>query len=184
MHPMTADQRVDTMRTRAKTISSSELCPADMMETLPASVYRKSYLLIMIDRVHRWLEAAAITKQMGVAVTTKIISNLVVWYAASAIILRDPGPCFNSEVFKLRFWYRGTKHMRSFPHHSQANGLTERNNAILKEWLTVKWSERAEAVEVAFRQATMWEWPLLLIYARRPRLAVYRVLVIEFDLRW
>ncbi|CAH8616544.1 unnamed protein product [Schistosoma rodhaini] len=95
------------------------------------------------------------------------------------MILTDQGPCFESDEFKDRLKQFGIKRIRTTPYHPQTNGLTERNNRTLKEWLASKggnWEKELPLILLAHRasiQRTTKKSPFLLMYGRQPRLPMH-----------
>nr|AAW27424.1 SJCHGC06920 protein [Schistosoma japonicum] len=81
---------------------------------------------------------------------------------------------FESEPSRLG--QLGIKRVRTTPYHPQTNGLTERNNHTLKEWLAAKggnWETELPMILLAHRasnQGTTKKSSFQLMYGRRPRL--------------
>ncbi|VDP99951.1 unnamed protein product [Trichobilharzia regenti] len=108
------------------------------MESFPQTSNGNQYLLIMTEYATRWLDEVAIPDQRAKTVTGALVRHIVANHGVPKAILTDQGPCFESEEFKVLLQELGIKKIRTTPYHPQTNGLTERNNHTLKEWLAIK----------------------------------------------
>ena len=133
----------------------------------------------MTEHATRWLDAVAIPDQRTKTVTEAVVRHIVANHGVPKAILTDQGPCFESEEFKVRLQELGIKKIRTTPYHPQTNGLTERNNRTLKEWLATKggnWETELPLILLAHRasaQETTKKAPFQLMYGRKPRLPIH-----------
>ncbi|CAH8842890.1 unnamed protein product [Trichobilharzia szidati] len=156
-----------------------DLWSVDIMGPFPQTASGNQYILVMTEHATRWVNAVAIPDQRAKTVTEAVIRHIVADHGVPKMILTDQGPCFESEEFKTRLEALGIKRIRTTPYHPQTNGLTERNNRTLKEWLAAKrgnWETDLPLVLLAHRatvQGTTKKSPFQLMYGRKPRLPVH-----------
>ena len=156
--------------------SFGELWSVDVMGPFPTSVTGEQYLLVMTEHLTRWIEVAAIIDQRTATVWRAIMDRIVANHGIPQQILTDQGPCFGSEEFKQKLSQLGIKRVRTTPYHPQGNGLTERNNRTIKEWLAARggdWLESLPWVLLGHRstpQRAIQRTPFELIYGQKPRL--------------
>ena len=156
-----------------------DLWSVDVMGPFPQTDSGNRYLLVMTEHATRWVDAVPIADQRAKTVTEVIIRHIVAGHGVPKMILTDQGPCFESDEFKARLKQFGIKRIRTTPYHPQTNGLTERNNRTLKEWLASKggnWEKELPLILLAHRasiQGTTKKSPFLLMYGRQPRLPMH-----------
>ncbi|KAH9590702.1 hypothetical protein MS3_00003283 [Schistosoma haematobium] len=156
-----------------------DLWSVDVMGLFPQTASGNQYLLVMTEHAARWVDAVPIADQRARTVTKVVIRHIVACYRILKMILTDQGPCFESDEFKARLKQFSIKRIRSTPYHPQTNGLTERNNRTLKEWLASKggnWEKELPLILLAHRfsiQGTTKKSPFLLMYGRQPRFPIY-----------
>ncbi|VDP41031.1 unnamed protein product [Schistosoma mattheei] len=113
----------------------SDLWSMDVMGPFPQTASGNQYLLVMTEHATLWIDAVPIAAQRAKTVTEVVIRHIVPCHGIPKMILTDQGPCFKSEDFKARIKQFGIKRIRTTQYHPQTNGLIERNNRTLKEWL-------------------------------------------------
>ncbi|CAH8664376.1 unnamed protein product [Schistosoma haematobium] len=156
-----------------------DLWSVDVMGPFPQTASGNQYLLVMTEHATRWVDAVPIADQRARTVTEVVIRHIVACHGIPKMILTDQGPCFESDEFKARLKQFGIKRIRTTPYHPQTNGLTERNNRTLKEWLASKggnWEKELPLILLAHRsstQGTTKKSPFLLMYGRQPRLPMH-----------
>ena len=93
------------------------------------------YLLTIIDRYTRWLEAVPIEDQTAKTIAKTLISS---WFARFGIpenITTDQGRQFESDLFRCLAKYFGFNNKVTTAYHPQANGLIERQHRTIKSAL-------------------------------------------------
>ncbi|CAH8505009.1 unnamed protein product [Schistosoma turkestanicum] len=156
-----------------------DLWSVDIMGPFPQTTSGNQYLLVMTEHATRWVNAVPMADQRARTVTEAVMRHIVADHGIPKIILTDQGPCFESDEFKSRLKQLGIKRVRTTPYHPQTNGLTERNNRTLKEWLASKggdWEKELPLILLAHRasaQGTTRKSPFQLMYGRRPRLPTH-----------
>nr|CAH8827780.1 unnamed protein product [Trichobilharzia regenti] len=156
-----------------------DLWSVDVMGPFPQTSNGNQYLLVMTEHATRWVDAVAIPDQRARTVTDAVVRHIVADHGVPKTILTDQGPCFESEEFTSRLQQLGIKRIRTTPYHPQTNGLTERNNRTLKEWLASKggnWETELPLILLTHRattQETTKKSPFQLMYGRKPRLPVH-----------
>ncbi|CAH8502093.1 unnamed protein product [Dicrocoelium dendriticum] len=155
-----------------------ELWSVDVMGPFPLTRRGNQYILLMTEHFTRWIEATGIPDQRASTVTHAVMNHLVAAHGIPKAILTDQGPCFESEEFRNCLEKLGIKKLRTTPYHPQTNGLTERNNRTIKEWIAAKGGDWEEALPLlllahrATKQASTKKSPFHLMYGRQPRLPV------------
>ncbi|KAA3676593.1 uncharacterized protein DEA37_0009144, partial [Paragonimus westermani] len=146
-----------------------ELWSTDLMGPFPLSARGNQYVLVMTEHFTRWIEATGVPDQKASTVGDMVMKHIVANHGVPKAILTDQGPCFESEEIKR---------IRTTPYHPQTNGLTERNNRTVKEWLSARggdWESALPLVLLGYRasvQASTKKSPFQLMYGRTPRLPV------------
>ncbi|CAH8460926.1 unnamed protein product [Heterobilharzia americana] len=156
-----------------------DLWSVDVMGPFPQTSSGNQYLLVMTEHATRWVDAVAIPDQRAKTVTAAVMRHIIADHGVPKMILTDQGPCFESEEFKSCLEQLDIKRIRTTPYHPQTNGLTERNNRTLKEWLASKggnWETELPLVLLAHRasvQGTTKKSAFQLMYGRKPRLPIH-----------
>ncbi|KAK4474298.1 hypothetical protein MN116_000385 [Schistosoma mekongi] len=173
---MKGDKCIRTSLQPIPVTTVGDLWSVDVMGPFPQTSSGNQYVLVMTEHATRWVEAVAIPDQRGKTVTEAVMRHIVADHGIPRMILTDQGPCFESEEFTFRLGQLGIKRVRATPYHPQTNGLTERNNHTLKEWLAAKggnWETELPMILLAHRasnQGTTKKSSFQLMYGRRPRL--------------
>lgn len=115
----------------------------DIVGPLPA-VDGQSYLLTMIDRYTRWMEAVPLPNITAETVAKNFIFTWISRFGVPVRVTTDQGRQFESDLFNQLNIMLGIEHLRTTPYHPQSNGLVERFHRTLKasircreeDWLT------------------------------------------------
>ena len=153
----------------------------DVFGPLPVSRRGNRYLVVMVDHFTRWVDAIPTADQTADTVARVVVENIVARFGVPTRLITDQGPCFESRKFQEMLQYWGIQRARTSPYHPQANGVTERFNRTLKDWIgkhNVDWEEKLPEVLFHYRttkHASTKVTPFELVYGRegRTRLDVY-----------
>ena len=99
-------------------------------------------VLVVMDNFSKWPEVYAIPNQEGNTLLNVFVNNWVYRYGVPIELHFDHGRNFDSAVFKEMCEVYGIKKTRSTPLHSQSDGMVERFNRTLEEYLRTVVSEQ------------------------------------------
>lgn len=100
----------------------------DILGPMPMSPSGNRYILTTVDHVSRWAEVVPILGRTSEAIAREFVSNAVARFGVAETIITDQGPCFESTKFHDPLDNWGVRSVRTSPHHSQTNRMTERFN--------------------------------------------------------
>jgi hypothetical protein len=138
------------------------------------------YLIVAMDYLTKWPEAKPLKQAKAVDVVEFIFKEIISRHRVPKVILTDRGTEFNNQWINelCRTWQ--TKHRLTSPYRPQTNGMVERFNQIIGEYLAKlsnekEWDESIEAVLLAYRtkkhESTGFT-PFQLIYGRQATLPI------------
>lgn len=108
---------------------------ADLVGPLPLRQnYR--YLLTIVDRFSRWVEALPLEDQQADTVAKALLSGWIARFGVPRRITTDQGRQFESNLFTAFRKIFGIEAATTTSYHPQANGLIERQHRTLKAALT------------------------------------------------
>lgn len=126
----------------------------DIVGPLP-TIDGQSYLLTLVDRYTRWMEAEPMPNITAETVVKHFQKTWVARFGVPTKITTDQGRQFTSDLFKAMNQRLGVQHLRTTPYHPQANGLVERFHRTLKAALRCKendnWVEALPTILLALR---------------------------------
>ena len=133
----------------------------DVVGPLPRSQAGNRYMLVVADYFTRWPEVIAMPDQRAVTVARALLHHVVCRHGVPLEIHTDQGRNFESSVFKELLKLLGVKKIRTTPLHPQSDGLVERLNRTLLQYL---------AMFVSEHQRDRDEWiPMFLLAYRSAR---------------
>jgi transposase InsO family protein len=97
-----------------------------------------SYLLTVVDRTSRWLEAIPLTSTTATAVADALVAGWVARFGTPADLTSDRGVQFCSEVWGQLMAKLGINHHLTTAYHPQANGMVERAHRQIKDALRAR----------------------------------------------
>ena len=106
----------------------------DFMGLFPPSV-GNLYILLAVDYVSKWVEAAACPKNDANTVVGFLQKNILSIFGAPRTIISDRGSHFANKVFDRLMSRYGIKHIMSLAYHPQTNGQAEISNREIKKSL-------------------------------------------------
>ena len=131
----------------------------DFMGPFPVS-FGNIYILLAVDYVSKWVEAAACPKNDANTVVGFLQRNILSRFETPRTIISDGGSHFANKVFDKLMSRYGIKHIMSLAYHPQTNGQAEISNREIKKILekTVSssrkdWSLKLDDALWAYRTA-------------------------------
>ena len=103
----------------------------DIVGPLP-QVGRKRFIITMIDRFTRWVEAVPVASHTADVIIRTLFQHWIVRFGVPRTIITDQGAEFESHEFRRFTQYMGIQRARTTSYHPQANGIIERMHATLK----------------------------------------------------
>jgi transposase InsO family protein len=96
----------------------------------------KSYILVCVDYVTKWIEAKALHRAMEQAVAYFLYEDIFTHFGVPREIVTDQGTQFASKLIQSVMQQFKIKHRFATPYHSQANGQVESTEKVLEAILT------------------------------------------------
>lgn len=112
-----------------------ETVSADLIGPQPTSHRQNVWLLVMQDRLTKWIEVAALRKATGENITRKIKEAIVLRHGCPRTIITDNGKQFVSKHFKNFLKNSKIIHRRTPPYTPQCNPV-ERTNRVIKTMIS------------------------------------------------
>ncbi|XP_060965554.1 uncharacterized protein LOC133034480 [Cannabis sativa] len=131
----------------------------DFMGPFPSS-FSNLYILLAVDYVSKWVEAAATPGNDGKTVLRFLQKNIFTRFGTPRAIISDEGSHFCNKQFEALLSKYGVRHRTALPYHPQSNGQAEISNREIKMILekTVQrsrkdWSRKLDDALWAYRTA-------------------------------
>ncbi|KAM6565341.1 hypothetical protein CsatA_024469 [Cannabis sativa] len=131
----------------------------DFMGPFPSS-FSNLYILLAVDYVSKWVEAAATPINDGKTVLRFLQKNIFTRFGTPRAIISDEGSHFCNKQFEALLSKYGVRHRTALPYHPQSNGQAEISNREIKMILekTVQrsrkdWSRKLDDALWAYRTA-------------------------------
>ena len=158
----------------------SEAIAMDLITDLPCTKSGKDAILVFVDRLTRMVLFAPCTKDVDAVGTAKLLRDYVFCnHGLPRSIVSDRDPRFTSKVWTELMRLLGTRLDMSSAFHPQTDGLTERYNRVLEEYLRSyvsatfdDWDEWLSLAQFAVnnsKQESLKATPFFLNFGRHPR---------------
>lgn len=130
----------------------------DLVGPLPVAEDGSTYILTMIDRSTRWLEAAPLRSMEAAVCADAVINTWITRYGVPTTITTDRGRQFTSAIWTALCNQLGIQHNCTTAYHPQSNGMVERSHRQIKDSLRArlagsKWPEHLPWVLFGLRAA-------------------------------
>jgi hypothetical protein len=130
----------------------------DIVGPLPATAEGFKYLLTIMDRASRWLEALPLRSVTAAECREAFIASWVARFGVPGTLLSDRGVQFASSLWAASMQQLGIRHRMTTAFHPQCNGLVERAHRRIKDALKArlagdKWSSHLPWVLLGLRAA-------------------------------
>jgi hypothetical protein len=144
----------------------------DLVGPLQKSRKGNLYMLTMIDRYSRWIEAVPLATIRAIDCAEKFYKVWVTRYGVPDRVISDQGSQFESYLYNDMLSRLGAKHVRTTAYHPQTNGKIERAHSTIKNILrclsasAADWEDVLPATLMAMRIAINEDGvsPSLLVY--------------------
>ena len=157
-----------------------EAIAMDFITDLPCTKSGKDAILVFVDRLTRMVLFAPCTKDIDALGTAKLLRDYVFCnHGLPRSIVSDRDPRFTSKVWTELMRLLGTRLDMSSAFHPQTDGLTERYNRVLEEYLRSyvsatydDWDEWLALAQFAVnnsKQESLQATPFFLNFGRHPR---------------
>jgi transposase InsO family protein len=110
----------------------------DLVGPLPVAADGSTYLLTIIDRTTRWLEAVPLRSMEAGACAEAVIQTWITRYGVPSNITTDRGRQFMSALWGALCNRLGISHITTTAYHPQANGMVERSHRQIKDALRAR----------------------------------------------
>ena len=107
----------------------------DIVGPLKTARSGKQYILTMMDRFSRWVEAIPLTNIRAETVCRHFYSDWVCRFRVPDYVITDQGSQFESAMFKEMLQSMDIKRCRTTAYHPEPNGMIERMHSTLKTTL-------------------------------------------------
>ncbi|KAL4360559.1 hypothetical protein GQ457_04G022110 [Hibiscus cannabinus] len=131
----------------------------DFMGPFPSS-FGNLYILLAVDYVSKWVEAAATTHNDAKTLQRFIKKNIFTRFGTPRVIISDEGRHFDNRIIAVALRKLGINHKLSTAYHPQTNGQAEVSNREIKSILEKvvnpnrkDWSLRLDDALWAYRKA-------------------------------
>ena len=101
-----------------------------MVGPLKGATHKEKYLLVMVDKFTKWIEANPV-KTAESRPVIDFLSGVVHCYGIPHNIITDSGSNFTADEVKLWCSNMGIKLDYAFVYHPQTNGQVERANGLI-----------------------------------------------------
>ncbi|KII60776.1 Retrovirus-related Pol polyprotein [Thelohanellus kitauei] len=150
----------------------------DFLGPFPISDKGNRFVLLLVDRFTKWVEAFALPDQTALSVKECIL-QIISRFGVPHTLHSDQGPQFESEIIKRLCSEWGIKKTRSSAYHPEGNGMAERNVQTLKNRIKqiadnnyTRWDEKLPEILFSMRNTISKSTgfaPTSLVYGRKLR---------------
>ena len=105
----------------------------DIVGRLPPSGSGRQFVVTMLDRATRWLEAVPTHSITTTAVSKILINNWITRFGIPDVIISDQGTQFEADLFQAISIHFGISKRRTTAYHPQTNGRVERSHRTMKQ---------------------------------------------------
>jgi transposase InsO family protein len=163
----------------------------DHVGPFPMSNSGNKYILVIVDRFTRYVEAVAVTDTSAKTTAEVIMNHIICRYGVFEVLLSDRGSGFLSEIFTGIMKLLGIKQKKTTAFHPKSNGMVERFNKtlkkMLKRWVNQQHTDWDLLLPFALfayntsKHSTLKETPYYLNFARQARTITDTIIHSDFE---
>lgn len=132
----------------------------DVLGPLPSSTRGNRYIVVVMDYFSKWPECFALPDQTSVRIVDRLVESIFCRFGVPHIIHSDQGRNFEAEIFRRTLERLGVQKTRTTPLHPQSDGMVERFNRTLLDYLAKfveknqqNWDEYLPLALLAYRSS-------------------------------
>ncbi|MCO5570453.1 hypothetical protein L7F22_024175 [Adiantum nelumboides] len=129
----------------------------DAIGLLSMAQSRKQYIILGVDYMTRWAEAAATTRITAKEVAKFVFENICCKSGTPLEIISDKGPSFRGDLVGELMEQLGISRQHSSPYYPQCNGLVEKVNGMICRIITKQANNRPKDWD-GHLNATLWAY--------------------------
>jgi len=163
----------------------------DLLGPFPLSKTGKRNIIVAVDYLTKWVEAAALPTGKTEDVVKFFMDNIFFRHGSPSQIITDRGKCFVSDLAKSVTKMLESNHRTTSAYHAQANGQVERINHVLADMLSMyvssdqrDWDVMLPYVVFSYNtsvQESTGFTPFYLLYGREARIPLDLALGVSAD---
>ncbi|MCO5586855.1 hypothetical protein L7F22_040800 [Adiantum nelumboides] len=154
----------------------------DAIGPLPMAQSEKQYIIVGVDYMTRWVEAAATTRITAKDVAKAVFKNICCRFGTPLEIISDRGPGFRGDLVGELMEQLGISRRHSSPYYPQCNGLVDKVNGMICRIITKQgnnrpkdWDRHLNAALWAYRtsfKTTLGYTPYQLVFVKEAILPI------------
>ena len=166
--------------------SPFERVAVDILGPLPVTERGNKFLIVLMDYFTKWPEVMPVPNQEAETIAEVLVDHVFSRFGVPMELHSDQGRNFESEVFRETMKIMGINKTRTTPLHPQSDGMVERFNRTLLDYLSKfvnedqkNWDQKIQLGLLAYRTAvheTTQYTPAKMMMGRELRLPLDLVL--------
>ena len=129
----------------------------DAIGPLPRTAAGKEYIIVGVDYMTRWAEAAPTSRITAKDVAKFVFDSICCRFGTPLEIISDRGPGFRGNLVTELMSKLSIKHRHSTPYYPQCNGLVEKVNGMICKIITKHVGSKAQTWD-RHLNAALWAY--------------------------
>ena len=114
-----------------------ERIAVDISGPFPTTESGNKYIMVAMDYFSKWPEVVPMPNQEAVTVAEALVENVIARHGVPLELHTDQGRNFESEVWIQLMRVLGIRKTRTTPLHPQSDGMVERHNRTINQYLSI-----------------------------------------------